>query len=83
MASGHEARELRRELGEGFEIITPGVRPTGAGAGDQVRVMTPAEAMQAGATRLVVGRPVLEAPNPGDAARQILNEIEQALAIRA
>jgi len=83
VASGHEARELRRELGEGFEIITPGVRPTGAGAGDQVRVMTPAEAMQAGATRLVVGRPVLEAPNPGDAARQILNEIEQALAIRA
>ena len=83
VASAHEAPELRRELGEGFEIVTPGVRPAGAAVGDQVRVLTPVEAIQAGATRLVVGRPVLEAVQPVVAARQILRQIEQALAVRA
>ena len=75
VASAHEARELRRELGDGFEIITPGVRPAGAAAGDQARVLTPAEAIQAGATRLVVGRPIVEAKNPQEAADGILDEI--------
>jgi len=83
VASAREARELRRELGEGFEIVTPGVRPTGVAAGDQARVLTPAEAIAAGATRLVVGRPVIEAENQPHAAQQILDEIDQALAIRA
>jgi orotidine-5'-phosphate decarboxylase len=76
VASAHEARDLRRELGKGFEIVTPGVRPDGATKGDQARVLTPAEAIQAGATRLVVGRPITEAANPEDAAQQILAEIE-------
>ncbi len=76
VASAHEARELRRKLGDGFEIVTPGVRPAGAAVGDQARVLTPAEAIQAGATRLVVGRPITEASNPADAAQQILAEIE-------
>ena len=75
VASAHEARELRREMGDGFEIITPGVRPAGAAAGDQARVLTPAEAIQAGATRLVVGRPIVEAKNPQEAADGILDEI--------
>ena len=75
VASAHEARELRRELGEGFEIVTPGVRPAGSAVGDQARVLTPAEAIRAGATRLVIGRPVVEARNPREAVAQIIEEI--------
>lgn len=78
VASAQEARELRRQLGENFEIVTPGVRPKGAAAGDQARVLTPNEAIAAGATRLVVGRPILEAENPAAAARQIVEEIAEA-----
>ena len=83
VASAHEARELRGELGDGFEIVTPGVRPAGAAVGDQARVLTPAAAIQAGATRLVVGRPITEASNPAQAAREILAEIEGVAALRA
>jgi orotidine-5'-phosphate decarboxylase len=78
VASALEARELRRELGEGFEIITPGVRPAGSTTGDQARVLTPAEAIRAGATRLVVGRPILEAKDPARAAADVLLDIEAA-----
>lgn len=81
VASAHEARELRRELGDGFEIVTPGVRPAGAAKGDQTRVLMPAQAIQAGATRLVVGRPITEAGKPAEAAKQILAEIEPSLAL--
>ncbi len=83
VASAREAKELRRELGEGFEIITPGVRPAGAAVGDQARVLTPAEAIQAGATRLVVGRPIIEAADPADAAKRIIAEIDQTGALKA
>lgn len=83
VASAREAKELRRELGEGFEIITPGVRPAGAAVGDQARVLTPAEAIQAGATRLVVGRPIIEAVDPADAAKRIIAEIDQTGARKA
>ncbi len=78
VASAQEARELRKALGEGFAIVTPGVRPAGAAAGDQARVVTPKEAIAAGATYLVVGRPILEAPDPAKAARQIADEIAAA-----
>jgi orotidine-5'-phosphate decarboxylase len=78
VASAQEARELRKALGEGFAIVTPGVRPAGASAGDQARVVTPKEAIAAGATYLVVGRPILEAPDPAKAAQQIALEIEAA-----
>ena len=78
VASAHEARELRKALGEGFAIVTPGVRPAGAAAGDQARVVTPNDAIAAGATYLVVGRPILEAPDPAKAAQQIQDEIEAA-----
>jgi orotidine-5'-phosphate decarboxylase len=75
VASALEASELRRELGGNFEIVTPGVRPAGVGHADQVRVVTPAEAIAAGATRIVVGRPITAASDPAAAARSILGEI--------
>jgi orotidine-5'-phosphate decarboxylase len=75
VASALEAAELRRELGGNFEIVTPGVRPAGVGHADQVRVVTPAEAIAAGATRIVVGRPITAAPDPAAAARSILEQI--------
>ena len=81
VASAQEARELRRELGEGFAIVTPGIRPAGNASDDQARVVTPADAITAGATYLVVGRPVLEAPSPAEAAEEILRDIEQAVAV--
>jgi orotidine-5'-phosphate decarboxylase len=78
VASAQEARALRQALGEGFAIVTPGVRPAGAAAGDQARVVTPKDAITAGATYLVVGRPILDAPDPAQAARQIADEIAAA-----
>jgi orotidine-5'-phosphate decarboxylase len=75
VASAHEASELRRELGDNFLIVTPGVRPTGADVGDQTRVATPSEAIAAGATHIVVGRPITGAEDPAAAARDILGEI--------
>jgi len=78
VASAREAAELRREFGEHFAIVTPGVRPAGAAVGDQARVVTPRDAIAAGATHLVVGRPILEAPDPAKAAAAIVAEIEAA-----
>jgi orotidine-5'-phosphate decarboxylase len=78
VSSAKEARQLRRELGEGFAIVTPGIRPAGAAAGDQARVVTPADAMAAGVTYMVIGRPILEAENPAQAADKIVAEIEHA-----
>src|SRR5271166_3163959 len=81
VASAQEAGELRRELGEGFAIVTPGIRPLGSETGDQARVVTPRDAISAGATYLVVGRPILDAPNPAKAAEEIVRDIEQAAAV--
>ncbi|MGO9306297.1 MAG: orotidine-5'-phosphate decarboxylase [Candidatus Korobacteraceae bacterium] len=78
VASAREASELRRELGEGFAIVTPGVRPAGSAAGDQARVVTPRDAIAAGATHLVIGRPILESAYPPKAVADILAEIEMA-----
>jgi orotidine-5'-phosphate decarboxylase len=82
VASAKDAQELRRELGPDFAIVTPGVRRAGTAAGDQARVLTPKEAIAAGATYLVVGRPILEAANPSTAAEQIRQEIDEALLVR-
>lgn len=79
VASPHEVREIRRELGEGFAIVAPGVRPAGSPVGDQARVLTPAEAIKAGASYLVVGRPITEAPDSAMAARAVVDEIAGAL----
>jgi orotidine-5'-phosphate decarboxylase len=59
-----------------FLVVTPGVRPTGSALLDQKRVTTPREAVQAGADYIVVGRPILEAPDPAQAAQKIIDELE-------
>jgi orotidine-5'-phosphate decarboxylase len=76
VASAREARELRSELGNEFLIVTPGVRPAGAGHADQVRVVTPREAIESGATHIVVGRPITEAADPAAEARAIMGQIQ-------
>jgi len=75
VSSALEAAELRRELGDEFAIVTPGVRPGGAAPDDQARVTTPAEAIAAGATHIVVGRPITQASDPANEARMILSEL--------
>jgi orotidine-5'-phosphate decarboxylase len=75
VTSAREAASLRAELGNDFAIVTPGVRPAGTGYGDQVRVATPAEAIAAGASHIVVGRPITEAADPAAAARAILEQL--------
>lgn len=75
VASALEASALRAELGNQFAIVTPGVRPAGTSLGDQARVVTPAEAIAAGASYIVVGRPITEAANPAAEARSILSQI--------
>ncbi|MFI5355963.1 MAG: orotidine-5'-phosphate decarboxylase [Opitutales bacterium] len=76
VCSPHEVPGLRRELPAGIQLVTPGIRPAGeSGGDDQKRVMTPAEAARAGSNFLVVGRPILRAPDPAAAARAILAEL--------
>jgi orotidine-5'-phosphate decarboxylase len=77
IASAREAPTLRVELGHEFALVTPGVRPAGSGHGDQVRVVTPAEAIAAGASHIVVGRPITAAEDPAAEARAILGQIAQ------
>ena len=78
VCSPEEAAALRKIVGHQMNLVTPGIRPTGAAAGDQKRIMTPARAIAAGADYLVVGRPVLEALEPAAAAEAIVAEISQA-----
>jgi orotidine-5'-phosphate decarboxylase len=82
VTSVHEAAALRARFGTGPVLVTPGIRPAGADVGDQKRVATPAVAVNAGATYLVIGRPIVEAPAPLQAARAILKEIDDAWAAR-
>jgi len=78
VASGQEARAIRAQLGPKFLIVTPGVRPHSAAVDDQSRVTTPAEAIEAGADYLVVGRPITEARDPRAAALAMAREIASA-----
>lgn len=78
IASGHEAHAIRQATGREFVIVTPGIRPSGSPANDQARAMTPGEAISAGADHLVVGRPILGAPDRKKAALDILSEIRAA-----
>ena len=77
VASPHEVKLIRQSVERrDFVVVTPGVRPAGSARDDQRRVMTPAEAVRAGADYLVIGRPILNAPDPARAAREIIEEME-------
>jgi orotidine-5'-phosphate decarboxylase len=78
VCSAAEAAHLRSIAGPGMVLVTPGIRPAGSSSGDQKRIVTPAQAIEAGADYLVVGRPVVEAADPKAAAERIVAEIEQA-----
>ena len=78
VASPEEIVPIKEACGKEFIVLTPGVRPQGSEMGDQKRVLTPGEAIRRGADYLVVGRPILSALNPGEAAGAILKEMEDA-----
>lgn len=75
VASAREIGAIRSVMGPRWVLVTPGIRPAGSEAGDQARIQTPAAAMRAGASYLVVGRPVVAAPDPAAAARALVAEM--------
>jgi len=75
VASAQEAAAIREAVGPNMAVVTPGIRPAGADAGDQKRVVTPADALAAGASHLVVGRPIMVAADPRGAALKIAEEM--------
>ncbi|EKU99544.1 orotidine-5'-phosphate decarboxylase [Leptolyngbya sp. PCC 7375] len=75
VCSPQEAEALRRVCGDAFLLVCPGVRPAGSAKGDQQRAMTPSQAIAAGASYLVIGRPITQAKNPATAFQQICDEI--------
>nr|WP_254007730.1 orotidine-5'-phosphate decarboxylase [Rhizobium sp. L1K21] len=78
VCSAEEASAVRKIVGPDMSVVTPGIRPAGADKGDQKRVMTPADAMRAGSSHLVVARPIVKADDPLEAARAILAEMASA-----
>jgi orotidine-5'-phosphate decarboxylase len=80
VASAEEVADIRATVGKAMFLVTPGIRPAGAEAGDQKRVATPASAIRAGADYLVVGRPITAAADPRQAAAAIVAEIASATA---
>ena len=76
VASPLEAKLIREACGEDFLIVTPGIRPSFAATNDQKRIATPSSALQDGASRIVVGRPITQAENPQEAVRLIVEEME-------
>jgi orotidine-5'-phosphate decarboxylase len=77
VTSPRESLMVRKALGEGFAIVTPGIRPAGAETNDQQRTATPAQAISNGASHIVVGRPITHAQDPAKAAEAIIAEMEQ------
>lgn len=82
VTSAREVAALRKMLGEGFSIVVPGVRPMGVDRNDQERTATPSQAISAGASHLVVGRPITGAADPAKAAKDILDEMAGAAACK-
>ncbi|MCQ1852699.1 orotidine-5'-phosphate decarboxylase [Neorhizobium galegae] len=79
VCSAEESAAVRKIVGPDLAIVTPGIRPAGSEAGDQKRVMTPADALRAGSSHLVVARPIVKAPDPKAAAQAILAEMQDVL----
>lgn len=78
VCSAHEATHLRSLFGADFQLVTPGIRPVGSALGDQRRVMTPPQAMDAGVSYMVIGRPITQAAEPAAALRDILSSLRPA-----
>lgn len=78
VCSSHEIEPLRAFCGDDFALMVPGIRPAGSDAGDQKRIMTPDQAVQRGATHLVIGRPITQADDPAKAAQDILTSLNIA-----
>ena len=76
VCSAREVEALREVCGPDFKLVVPGIRPAWASTDDQKRIMTPADAVSAGADYLVIGRPITETDDPAEAAQQIVDEIE-------
>jgi orotidine-5'-phosphate decarboxylase len=74
VVSGEDVRDVRDVCGDDFCLVVPGIRPPGSNGHDQVRVLTPAEAIERGADYIVVGRPITDADDPVGVARAILRE---------
>jgi len=79
VASPLEIARIRRQAGRGFLIVTPGIRPPTASMDDQKRVLSPGEAMRAGADYLVVGRPIRDAPDPLAVSREVLADMARGV----
>ncbi|HEX6400662.1 MAG TPA: orotidine-5'-phosphate decarboxylase [Actinomycetota bacterium] len=75
VVSGEDVEDVRAACGEEFCLVVPGIRPAGSNGHDQVRILTPAEAMERGADFLVIGRPVTEAPDPAGVVRGIMRDL--------
>jgi orotidine-5'-phosphate decarboxylase len=75
VVSGEDVEDVRATCGEEFCLVVPGIRPAGSNGHDQVRVLTPAEAIERGADYLVIGRPVTEAPDPAGVVRGIMRDL--------
>jgi orotidine-5'-phosphate decarboxylase len=80
VCSAHEIATVRRAAGPGFLTVVPGIRPAGHEQADQRRVMTPSQTLAAGADILVIGRPIMTAPDPASAARAIAQELAETTA---
>ncbi len=78
VCSAHEIELLRAACGADFALMVPGIRPAGADVGDQKRIMTPPDAIKAGATHLVIGRPITQAADPARTARDIAETVHAA-----
>lgn len=76
VCSAQEAKALKAELGENFKLVTPGIRPEGSDAGDQKRIMTPKQAIDAGSDYLVIGRPITQADDPV----KVLSDVNRSIA---
>ena len=78
VASAQELAAIKRAMGKDFVVVTPGIRLPDAGKDDQTRVVTPDQAMRDGADYLVVGRPIIGAPDPAAAARAVVDRMQSA-----